>query len=187
MKAKDSQQAFTLIEVMVVLSILARVAVLAYSYFGSTLREAKLTQRVTQIYETLRVLSDAEETHYMKYGSYAPAGYGAGDWGFAGLVDKGILKTLPEVNWIWADLADYGGPTAAADYAVFLYDDTDPNRVAVCQEFNRRYSQTIGDALATSDPYGGNIVADEAQARANVTYCGLVGPDPYYMMLVDSK
>ncbi len=54
-----NNRAFTLIEVMVVLSILALIAILAYNFFGSTMKEATVSQAATKIYNDLRVISDA--------------------------------------------------------------------------------------------------------------------------------
>jgi len=81
------KRGFTLIEVLVVLSILAIVAVLAYNFFGSSMKEAKLTQATSKIYNDLRVLSDAAQVYEVKHGTL--------NTDLAGLVADGIIKAAP--------------------------------------------------------------------------------------------
>ena len=78
---------FTLIEVMVVLSILAIIAILAYNFFGSTMKEATLKQQVTKLYNDLRTFDDAAALYFTKNGSH-PANIDA-------LVSAGIIKAIP--------------------------------------------------------------------------------------------
>lgn len=81
------KQAFTLIEVMVVLSILSIIAILAYNFFGGTMKEATLKQQVTKLYNDLRVLDDASNEYYRKNGSFPSVE--------ADIVTAGIIKALP--------------------------------------------------------------------------------------------
>lgn len=83
-------RAFTLIEVMVVLSILALIAILAYNFFGGVMKEATLKQQVTKVYNDLRILSDATAKYEMDNGSV-----GAIDTSIGTLVTAGIIKSLP--------------------------------------------------------------------------------------------
>lgn len=78
---------FTLIEVMVVLSILALVAILAYNFFGSTMKEAKLKSNVTQLKKDMQAISTAWGLYYAKNGAH-PGSVDA-------LVTDGQLKAAP--------------------------------------------------------------------------------------------
>jgi len=82
-----NSRAFTLIEVMVVLSILALIAILAYNFFGGTMKEATLKQQTTKTYNDLRVVVDAMDLYYIKNGAYPGS--------TADLVTDGYLKSLP--------------------------------------------------------------------------------------------
>lgn len=138
------RSAFTLIEVMVVLSILAITAVLAYNYFGGTMREASVTQRAARVYNDLRVLSAAMERYAMDNGGAWPPRQADG---MAALVDGGYLKGAltpdPDTTTagtdtydVYPDWDDIGGPSAATDDVVEIY-GVEPE---VCIEFARRYS-----------------------------------------------
>lgn len=61
-------KAFTLIEVLVVLSILALVAILSYNFFGSTMKDATAKQQAVKIYNDFRTIGDAYDMYIMKYG-----------------------------------------------------------------------------------------------------------------------
>ena len=111
-----NKKAFTLIEVMVVLSILAIIAILAYNFFGGTMKEAKLKQQVTKIYNDMRTISDAMELMMIK----EPSQVGNGNKTTT-LVANGYLKSLPTMD----DSACFGSCNAYQAY--YLYDDMDGN------------------------------------------------------------
>lgn len=82
-----TKKAFTLIEVMVVLSILAIIAILAYNFFGGTMKEASLKQATTKLYNDMRTMDDAISKYEIDNGTL-PADLDA-------LVTAGILKAIP--------------------------------------------------------------------------------------------
>lgn len=158
-----NSRAFTLIEVMVVLSILAIIAILAYNFFGNTMKEASIKQATTKVYNDLRVMADAVEMYKIKNGVYPPH-YQMGD-----LVTDGQLKARPigDVNW-----ALNGGSPADYEIAVNgdVYYDMDGNGIEdffltgyffkqeLCEAFNRAYSApplndgTIYDYFSSGPP-----------------------------------
>lgn len=143
--------AFTLIEVMVVLSILAIIAILAYNFFGSTMKEAKSTQMAAQVFKELTDLSNAFEM-YLIDNSSLPVG---------GLIGVQVqptdavmesLKSLPENKrtsngWV-VDNAGYvlsiGGAnlTGSPTNDDYLYISGMP--YDVCKVFNEKYSGKFG-------------------------------------------
>lgn len=82
-------RAFTLIEVMVVLTILALIAILAYNFFGNVARDAKLSANATRLHQILRTTSDALELYHKDYGAL-PADV-------QDLVPAGYLKEVPKI------------------------------------------------------------------------------------------
>lgn len=172
---------FTLIEVMVVLSILALIAILAYNFFGSTMKEAQIKQKTTQIFNDLRVVSDACELFYNKTGSW-PTDVDGND-----LVNAGIIKAMP--SDIWLNIGeDKGGPTTDPDLFVAHW-SSDQVMPDVCKAFNAAYSQTIGNAEAAMTVQDNLASGDAAEARANTTYCGMydTGPQYDFAMFVEAK
>lgn len=85
------KRAFTLIEVMVVLSVLAIIAILAYNFFGGTMKDATLTQQVTKIKRDLQTISDA----IILYESRGLGTISNVDADPSLLVSTGVLKSLP--------------------------------------------------------------------------------------------
>ncbi len=163
--------AFTLIEVMVVLSILAIIAILAYNFFGSTMKEAKLTQASVQYYEGFRVISDAVEKYYLDNAAL-PANAAA-------LVSSGILKALPT-----PPAGAYGGGSASfvyntgydnmdsigADDDVIWFDGVNED---VCLEFSKKYGMGPNSGAGTGAiwDYAGNTSTYPGTAsRANRVY-----------------
>lgn len=138
-------RAFTLIEVMVVLSILALIAILAYNFFGSTMKEATLTQAATKTYNDMRILSDAWDESYRKNG--VELDYSADD-DFSAAVTDGILKALPkppaaaagvgglQPNYELWDAWDNFAGTATQDRVIEMYNVTDD----FCKRYNELYT-----------------------------------------------
>lgn len=163
-----TRRGFTLIEVMVVLSLLAMITVLAYNFFGNTMREARLRQAATKFYNDFRILSDAMDEFYRRNGRLPTAAEVNGD---KILVTSGILKAMPTPDLSWKDSTDYG---AASVYEwSSSYDNMDgvgahdstwlyyyvPNEL--CAEFNSRYAApplddgTVFDYQAAGSQYPG--------------------------------
>lgn len=155
---------FTLIEVMVVLSILAIIAILAYNFFGNTMKEARLKQQVTKYLNDMRILTDAQEMHFLKFGDYTteegnePTGAGSE------LVADGILKAVPTpaaaVTTSFAlgyafyrDEGAMGGPTVALD-------DSWYRNGIISEDFCKAYNVEVCPACA------GDVWDKEANAGA---------------------
>lgn len=163
--------AFTLIEVMVVLSILAIIAILAYNFFGSTMKEGKLTQASVQYFEGFRVISDAVEKYYLDTGALPVNA--------AALVSSGTLKALPT-----PPTGTYGGGSTDFGYipgyddmdSVGASDDTiyfDGVNEDVCLEFSKRYGVGPDSGAGTGAiwDYAGNTNTYPGSAnRANRVY-----------------
>lgn len=111
-----SKNAFTLIEVMVVLSILAIIAILAYNFFGSTIKDARLSQAATKIKNDIFVISSGLEKYYMDGGVEADVeNYDGSDTPKAAveLVGRNILRTYPKPDTAAID-PTYVGRCASA-------------------------------------------------------------------------
>jgi prepilin-type N-terminal cleavage/methylation domain-containing protein len=147
-------RAFTLIEVMVVLSILA---ILAYNFFGSTIKEARLSADASKIYNDLTALAMAYEKIMIETGSYiVPTGSPDVTMidAIPQFLNEGGLKAIPapppsgedllSTNpWPYAygilagDEVDLGGPTLTADPALYLTDLDEE----LCDLYNEKYSE----------------------------------------------
>lgn len=98
-------KAFTLIEVMVVLSILALIAILAYNYFGSTMKEAKLKHAATKLLSDMQTLEQAYLLYEAQTGTSPPTGFAPVK---TAILDSGILKAwpTPDLSWKGADAGE---------------------------------------------------------------------------------
>lgn len=111
------EKGFTLIEVMVVLSILAIIAVLAYSFFGSTIKEAKLSQSATAFYRDCTTLSAAWDAYVVKYGTDPGSGTPTSPNAvMADLVNSGLVKAWPN-----PDASLDAGTSASPPWTYKLY------------------------------------------------------------------
>jgi prepilin-type N-terminal cleavage/methylation domain-containing protein len=155
-------RAFTLIEVMLVLAILALVAILAYSFFGGVVGDTKTSKGATQRYNDLRVLSDCGEKHLIDTGEYLDEVDSADAYIKdisqlyssvylnAPLVPpqeifdpNGTLAATYNYRLVDAIYANYGGP-AGFDASFRLTDMT----LDACQLFYDRYSSLgVGTAV----------------------------------------
>lgn len=112
------RRGFTLIEILVVLSLLALVAVLAYGYFGDIYREVRSKQAASKIHRDLTAVSNAINQHldgrngiFMAnpaHPAHVAAAVGASR---AILISKGYLKEEPKAKSTWAEP---GCPTSVA-------------------------------------------------------------------------
>lgn len=182
----QAKKAFTLIEVMVVLSILAIIAILAYNFFGGTMKEAKTSQSVTKIFNDLRNLADANTLYNMKNGEdIVTAGAASlvvtpNATAVSKFLGDGGLKAIPtpiqtgSANYS-IEAAGYnviGSPTAANDDVLFFDHPTED----VCLAYNKRYS-TVGEALWDWDIDGAGYTLLPAGFTACVDAYGS-GSDP---------
>lgn len=157
MKAK----AFTLIEVMVVLSVLAIIAILAYNFFGSTMKEASRSQVITRTFKDITSLTRAYEFHLMDGRAEFSGTHQLNGSDFYSLVANGYLRELPKAdgNLEWASLPDYrftngvnlGGVSAAVDTGFMLYFSTSSraDTDAICEVYNKRHSG-LGETSPTA-------------------------------------
>lgn len=104
-------RAFTLIEVMVVLSILAIIAILAYNFFGSTMREAAIKQQATNLRKQIQTMENAFLEYVRKTGDIRPSNPTFD----SEVISLGILKEIPKPDLaIKTDPADSACPIANA-------------------------------------------------------------------------
>lgn len=132
------KKGFTLIEVMVVLSVLAIIAILAYNFFGGTMKEATVTQAAAKIADDMRVLDDGWNKYYID-NSAEPAN-------IAALVTAGTLKAVPSppsngvaeaaTVYVAADAVHTMSGTTSNDTLIYL----DGVTADVCTEVNERYT-----------------------------------------------
>jgi prepilin-type N-terminal cleavage/methylation domain-containing protein len=157
-------RAFTLIEVMVVLSILAIIAILAYNFFGSTMKQAAVSSQATQIYRDMLAIDTAYNLAAMKTGAHwevsAPAVTPITN--ISTIIDDGGLRVVPtppqnaydpdeyftwgyEYGLLGNNVWDFGGPSTAKDLTIALFGVTRD----VCQELNTKYS-SVGATMPTT-------------------------------------
>jgi prepilin-type N-terminal cleavage/methylation domain-containing protein len=180
MKTKN---AFTLIEVMVVLSILAIIAILAYNFFGSTMKEAVRKQRVTKIYNDLRTISNAYAMYEIQNGPLRTNFIE----GFADVLTAGLLKAVPPTAvpqngatnlFYYQPEWNFVGPTVAADRIVAYAVDQANTDIGletneICKDFNEAYSGQ------------GHIVGDGTQAPTGVpVFCQDLGQALYFWLVI---
>lgn len=164
---------FTLIEVMVVLSILAIIAILAYNFFGSTMKEAKDSQAATKLYNDMRTIADGLDLYVNKNGAYPPD---RGDESL--LVSTGILKSLPTLvklpgapvndDYEWFPAYDNMDGIGANDDTLTTYTNM---TLDVCAEFNRRYAAPpLNDGTVFDYEAAGNQYPGQALGRQHKVY-----------------
>lgn len=168
-----NRKAFTLIEVMVVLSILAIIAILAYNFFGGTMKEATLKNNAVKFWRAATILDAATSEYYRKNGSY-PANTGD-------LVSAGIIKAVPEVptggSWSFRNATgDRGGPTVAADI-FWEWSQEDNSLDAILTETNNLYT-SLGATLP--DPVA-------APVRTDAIFGGKTGTTQGFYIMVEPK
>lgn len=167
------KKAFTLIEVMVVLSILAIIAILAYNFFGGTMKDANSKQAITKIYNDLRVIDDAVSKYEIDNGTLPPD--------LNTLVTSGIIKAIPQPPQQCWDGSGGFGYDYYPDYDVDMDADLNtvddaatslPNTNQSCAEdFNAAYNDISGIYVygtPTSYP-GSNYVMYGMSFGADVT------------------
>lgn len=89
----NTKKGFTLIEVMVVLSVLAIIAILAYNFFGSTMKEAVKSKCKTEIINKAHQYEEAIAIYESKYGTTLPNILTEAAF-ITYFIDTGILKGL---------------------------------------------------------------------------------------------
>jgi prepilin-type N-terminal cleavage/methylation domain-containing protein len=169
MKTKN---AFTLIEVMVVLSILAIIAILAYNFFGSTMKEAVRKQRVTKIYNDLRTLSNAYEMYEVQEGVPPFADLAT----YPDIMTAGLLKAVPTTivpqtgptnSYYFRSDINFVGPTAATDHVIAYAVSQAGSGIGletneICKDFNDRYStQGHINGMGVQQPEGTSVLCTD--------------------------
>ena len=169
------KRAFTLIEVMVVLSILAIIAILSYNFFGSVIKEAVDTSAATQINKEIMQISDAWHQYRLQNNNAWPGGSSTSTHAaiVSDLVGSGLLKAWPtpptsahnggaagyqyRINSSWTDFLDDG----VGDVTIDMWDVT----LDVCSEFNSRYTK-LGAA-----PYNASSNPGFMPPDREIVYC----------------
>lgn len=153
-----SKRAFTLIEVMVVLGILAIIAILAYNFFGGTMKEAKQKQQLTKTYNDLRVLADAYDLAFIKSGGYP----GVDEFPISTPLSEGVIKSIPTSDLDGFVMYGYNFSNPARSVMLLALTD---NLAEFCTAFNQAYS-----GLATWWDYIGN---GSAHPTGEMIYCAI--------------
>lgn len=173
-----SQNGFTLIEVLVVLSLLALIAILAYNLFGNTMKDASYTAAATQIHKELTSL-DAAMDEWSRindgeaYGAVIPAD--------KILLQDGVIKASP----IFPEAAKnstppweyryqgigFGYKTAANDLTIRAINVND----ATCRKFNELFTPwgnylPLSGELSTATPPHMPVCVNHASADVNTIY-----------------
>lgn len=163
-----AKKAFTLIEVMVVLTILALVAVLGYSFFGSVYQQAKTEQLAQQLHKDLGAYATAYEQYLGKYGDY-PAGSNSITSGNAPwILSDGFLRDIHRVPAAATDpaygaqsyyfsrsIVDGFGKIGYPDivlYANYVKRD-------VCIAYNKLFVPALGERYWWTSTFGGTDTA----------------------------
>lgn len=175
------KRAFTLIEVMVVLSILAIIAILAYNFFGSTMKDASLTTEVVKVHNGLRVLADAHQEYIRKNGQDVPGHLDSNDGSMLTYFDVKSLPPEPKDNY-----QDFSGGRTAA-HNDYNYDPANRNmnpaagstndglfNFAIvtdefCVAYNARFAPGLGTDMwryPTTNPEAGPL-----NSAMQVTWC----------------
>lgn len=163
---------FTLIEVMVVLSVLAIIAILAYNFFGDVYKTAVKEAQVTKIINDLNTISDAFEEYERRTGTTLVAEFNfKTSTGVLG--DTGILKAAPILDPKFYSVVNTGAIDRGYNIYVNAYDmagDANLDAVAfarsgnahlvpgmweLCSAFNIRVGYNTDGAIPFSVALGG--------------------------------
>lgn len=185
-------KAFTLIEVMVVLSILAIVAILSYNFFGSTMREAEINRITTKYIRDLNLLTDAFEMYYTDHGSYP-----AINTEIDALVGGGYIKEYPTLDPDWNTYGDdyeylttcyddLGGESTARGPCIYTNVDTHPDSKEVCERLNEYFGHPKAVFLYSAN---GSTCRGTGMARGCCTDwdSGENALDYYIMFSIDQR
>lgn len=148
------KNAFTLIEVMVVLSVLAMVAVLAYNFFGSVIKDAKDTQAAASLANDMKNFEFAY-SELVRTNGADPANNTINSAAVAaGIIkagikpDRSIYRPTCASAWsaissgYWSGAATNYAASPAIDYHVSM--ECIPE--SVCKKFNELYT-TVGATI----------------------------------------
>ena len=188
---KITRPGFTLIEVMVVLSILALITILAYSFFGNVYTEAVNKQHAVKMFRQLQAINDGYLEYVNRHGVRPTITNNTQSAEFKNqLVTEGILRQvpIPDVAWLTSDTcsiesspggtdgwvvnySSYGG-TAEVEFYSYIYCVSDP----VCKAFNNLYTNlgsNIGDYHHNVEDTGGDICASNTGAYGGNLVLGI--------------
>lgn len=184
MKAKS---AFTLIEVMIVLSILSIIVILAYNFFGSTIKDASEKQLLLQTHNEMQAIAVAYEQYVIRYGKEMDSGlsYPAK---MDLLVTEGLLREAMRPDPRIATLSDYAitqSPIADQDFAGAPNLDGYVQAAFVptdhlCKKWNELYASGIGYNFEAMIPVGAKT---RVVNRHNV-FCVEASSNKYLRMVI---
>lgn len=170
------RRAFTLIEVMVVLSVLAIIAILAYNFFGGTIKEASLKQMAVQLGKDMATIENTYHEYMRITGSEPDLSSDAARATYKqAVVDLGIVRQWPVPHEDWlnpsgtcASTRSPGGPLgwflgytnyagdATADFAYYMF----CLRPDLCAKFNELYTDlgaTTNTSHTEAEWHGGRL------------------------------
>ncbi len=176
-----NNRAFTLIEVMVVLSVLAIIAILAYGFFGNIYKEAIDKKVAVEVHKELVAYADAALEYERRTGSL-PGAFSISSVNANGiaLLGEGVMRTIPGnkggAGWVQSGryyqygLTDLKCGTAANDFYVSI---TGINNEA-CQIYNDTFSTNLVGQMPGNQPALLGFLPD-------TTYAYNGGPCKVYM------
>lgn len=170
-----SARGFTLIEFMVVLSILALIAVLGYSYFGVLIHEARLSSEATKVHNSLLALVANSQEYIRRNGQPVPGAHlDSYDGGMFDYLELKALSSEPADEYQdftggrTAETKDYSfdNNTESMDSANGASTDELFNFAIVtddlCSKYNEMFAPAVGAAWKwpTTNPERGPLEAD---------------------------
>ena len=176
-----NKHAFTLIEVMVVLSILAIIAILAYNFFGSTMKEATDKADAIEAHKALVATGQAAEL-YMAEHNTVPAtnnntalidnliADGKLNSIDGGLLPESYFSGTPGVSTRTLRYnTGLGGGCASEAYSIEVIYSADIITDAACAKFNGQFATSIGERVWRRTSNGGTDPTTHPEAE--LVYC----------------
>lgn len=174
--AHTKHKGFTLIEVLVVLSILAITAILGYNFLGNAAQEAKTSRDATAIISQAKTISVALEEYQRRFGALPALNSVAAVNDFKqAVLTAGILRSWPSTDPSWRNVgspcSSSGSPGADGWMPLTSSVAGKTHYVAslscvsaeICAEINRRLTSIPG------------VDYDAAEPAASIANLGLHG------------
>jgi prepilin-type N-terminal cleavage/methylation domain-containing protein len=185
----QAQAGFTLLEVIIALTLLALITAIGFNFFGNPMKTATVTNSAVHIIDNLKVIGDGFDKYYIEH-TEIPSAWEVtrsdeDEVALNTIIAEGILKARPlppsnakksSYTGFYKYLITYDdivfpsmgiGETADADWTVSLTGVTDD----VCREVNKRYLNAAADSpipLNTDGVTGGSSVVDSSNADLGI-------------------
>lgn len=155
------KKAFTLIEILVVLSLLALIAILAYNLFGNTMKDAQISRDATLIVKDMQSFSDAFEKYVVDNKAEPAAANLKSHTTMHGSWIEDYLRQIPQPP----ASAETTGCDTTYNYALSMRVWSYPNEATTandvyvtlqcidddtCREINGMYAPSIGNDIHNS-------------------------------------